>query len=812
MLKRIHKNTMESLRKLILRHQWFLIFLSIFLFSLVLEEFNNFFFIFVLLYSLLIPGYVILRHYKFNSHLDAIEKVGMSFFFSLIFLTIIGSISWIFIFNKWILALFLIIIPAFIEFIFNIEKNRISLKPIKKLSNNLQINTIVLILIASLISVFIHAIPSILNDYPLGFDTYRLHIIRINYILNDGRVILGDMITEDFLNPFRYQWGYHLFVGSLGLLINQNSIFLLKMLPVLTALLLPLSIYTACPLFGLNKKSSRIFASLISPLFFHDPFVLGLIYPFPSSVGLILFIFSYRILYEVYMGNKKLILFYLLLVPFFFYFYKGLGIILFLILMIFLPVYLQKIKSKEFGKTKLMKFYIKTVLYCVILSIIAAIFWNFVFQITEDNFNIITIFWFEFNISQLFKIEGIIALILFFFSLFYLLFEFISKNNKLDFTIFLQLIFFLIISSGFFLGSRWLFYLTPIITFSNGRLLCKIIRVINLKIGNFARLKRKKIILKVVFPIFIVSILSFEPLFYNINPSHPLNPEFGDIEEDMFEQVSKLNSYSIILARYTMFYYLNAHAIDKNMLYIPKEKYLYFYYIDRKDYPLKDKYQFFENGSSIQVLNFFNEKVNIIDINDIHSDGYVSFSRLFSQKSSGEINFSINKDTYELITIDINSAFGREISILIHLNDNQIILNTSTGLKPISTLSINNWYDFSIKFNNSETPNYKLYLNSNLSYAGNFSNGANNLDMVRFYTSVPLENYHLYIDPPIFSWELSDPFIDSWHRQYGTKTLIYHIYVYSPYDDYFDNIIKTAKLDSRMNITYLTEDYAIFKF
>ena len=726
----------------------------------------------------------------------------MIFFFSLIFLTIIGNICWLFKFDKWILAFLLIIIPAIIEFTLNKDKIFFFSKFRSNSFNIINLVTIFLIIVASLISIIIHAVPSLINEYPLGFDTYQLHIIRINYFLKDGKVVLGDLVTGDFLNPLRYQWGFHVFAGSIGLLIEQNSIFLLRVLPLISGLILPIAIYTACPLFGLNTKNGRILVCLISPLFFHDPGLLGLIYPFPSSMSLIIFIISFRLLYEIYRGDRKLISFYFILIPFAFYFYKGLGIILFLTFLIFVPLSkfnkLNKVKSKK----------ILLLFYCLIISFLGVISLNFVNQMIENEFNLISIFSFEISIFQLNKIVGQISLFIFIFSLIFVLYSSIFKKDNSNFLLLLIFILLLILSSGFFMGSRWLLYLAPIIVFFNSKFLTKFFNIIETEIVKFRRLKSIKIPIRIAMTILLVSILTDEPISHNLYPSHALNPEFGDLEESIYNQIEDLENNSVVLSTYTMYKFYSLYSIGKNTLYLSEKKVLNYYYLARGGYPLVGRYNTNEEGGSLKILDDLN-KSKILDLNDTSSDNSVSFSEYFTRRTWGEITFSFKKNTFDNGKIKLYSNSGQELFLKVHYKDNTLQCETIDNLIDIANISINKWYDLRIKFDILRNPQYEIYINSTLVFSNNFSKGANTLGKIEFSTISNDYNYHFYVKAPTYSWigDLSE----YWHKNYGNNRFIYFTYIKSDFWREWDNLLFFSGIIPNFNITYIEDKFAILR-
>ncbi|MFW9829022.1 MAG: hypothetical protein ACFFEY_15700, partial [Candidatus Thorarchaeota archaeon] len=358
---------------------------------------------------------------------------------STLYLTLVCAlINFIWILNNWTISIFITI--PFILHIINYKNSPIFHPTRKNRYKNKNYFRLFLFLIffSCLISAFIHSLPSFTQFYPLGFDTYRLHIIRINYIIENGKLLLGDLITPDFLNPLRYQWGFHLFTGSIGIMINQNAIFILRILPLVFSLLFPLSIYTASPLFGLKNLRARTLSCILSPLFLFDPTIHGLVYPFPSSMALILFTISLRFFYEIIKGKKKLVIFIIFIIPVFFFLYKGLGIIFALITIISLPILLVNYYSEN-KSILLKKFYllmIITIILSIFLTINLIIFLenlsSFSFStFFEDYLYLVgNSFQFELNILEIYKIAGIISSILFFISIFIIRYYFLNKSNK----------------------------------------------------------------------------------------------------------------------------------------------------------------------------------------------------------------------------------------------------------------------------------------------------------------------------------------------------------------------------------------------
>ncbi len=804
--------TMIFIRSFFSKKKSLLIYIVLFLFSLLMESFSSFFIIFVLLYSLTIPGYIILRKFKFNNNLDPIEKFTLSFFFSVIYLIIISTINWYHLTNKWVLGIYLTIIPLFIELLSNYDTQFFDITNLKfKNFKKIIKNPLVFILIAVIISVFIHGTPSLINEYPLGFDTYRLHIIRINYILNNGRNILGDLITKDFLNPFRYQWGFHLFASSLGFLTDQNSIFILKLLPVIDSIILPISIYTICPLFGITNKKKKIFATLISPLFLYDEIILGLIYPFPSSMSLILFIIIFRIIYEILKMDRKLIILLLGLIPIFFYFYKGLGIITFFIFITFVPIIIfdKHLKDKSENK-KFKKIHLILLFYCIITSYICLIGLNFVFQNIEDELNIISLFSLELNIFQMYRIAGIVSSIFLTFSILYLIYENISvKKKNYNFYFLLVFLFLLILSSGSYMGSRWLLYMIPIIIFLNTNFLYKFISVLVSKVANLRNFRWKAIHFNTGLTILLILILSIEPFSHTLEPPFPLNPEFSDSEERVYEQIKTLDNNSVVLSTYIVNKYISLYAISKELLLLPNNNLINYYLISTSGYPLKQKYRIFESGGSVTLINSTIDGSKIIDLDDKKNNSIVAFTEGFREQSVGEIHFRFKKNTYDPGKIRLNSSFGREISLILHNKSNTILCETSTGWEEISNVSINKWYDIVIKFDKSKNPQYELYVNNTLRFSNNFLIGSNNLLKIEFNTSIFESNYHFYIDPPIYSWE--DNFSQWAHSHYGVNQPIYFILRKANFPFEFKNMIFSASLVSFVNVTHLEFDYAILK-
>ena len=100
------------------------------------------------------------------------------------------------------------------------------------------------------------------------------------------------------------------------------------------------------------------------------------------------------------------------------------------------------------------------------------------------------------------------------------------------------------------MGSRWLLYMIPIIIFLNTNFLYKSLSVLVLKIENLRNFKWKTIHFNTGLAILLISILSIEPISHTLEPPFPLNPEFGDSEERVYEQIKTLDNNSVVLSTY----------------------------------------------------------------------------------------------------------------------------------------------------------------------------------------------------------------------------------------------------------------------
>ncbi|MFW9829883.1 MAG: hypothetical protein ACFFEY_20105, partial [Candidatus Thorarchaeota archaeon] len=192
------------------------------------------------------------------------------------------------------------------------------------------------------------------------------------------------------------------------------------------------------------------------------------------------------------------------------------------------------------------------------------------------------------NILEIYKIAGIFSSILFFISIFIIRYYFLNKSNKYSVLVISIFVSVFIFSSGSLLGERWLLYLIPFVVFFNTLTIVWILRHINFKKVIILLQIKKRIVnpsnLKIAIASIFIGFLSIEPSLYLINPPFSLGPDFGKIEENLYENIQILPNESYIFTTYKMNRFLNAFAINKTLLYTTNKTFLHFYEITKADY------------------------------------------------------------------------------------------------------------------------------------------------------------------------------------------------------------------------------------
>jgi len=577
----------------------------------------------------------------------------------------------------------------------------------------------ILIIFLCLISAYIHFYPSTKSNYPVGFDTYRLHTIRINYIINDGTKILGDLVSPDFLNPMRYQWGFHLILGTIGIIIGEDSLTLLRVLPFFLSFLFPLSIYIASPFFGVNDRKTRLLATMISPFTLSNPVIHGLIYPFPSSMGIILFTIGLRIIYEA-KNSKTWKLLLILLIPTYFFIYKPLGIIYIIIILTLTPSLFIP-KNYKFnlylgGKPISLKSNYESFYACLIISTIITLSLGII------NFKVFSMagLWNSpppsyLNIPEIYKIyqvPGITQSILFLISISYIIFQSLKKKKLSKYSPgLLTFLSITILSAGSFYPTRWVLYALPIIITINGIFLAKLI--------NTLQSKQISIIIQKLIIICIICLFASETMLQllQIYPTYGFSHNFTNEETNIVTNIKSLQNNSIVLSDYRINRLLNAYAINKTLIYTSSGNIIHYYEIGNKDYlsmlnnddfsilpnvgnaefvylVLRRSYfpEFFKNvlhsaneifyqDSSFAIIKFYLQPININTdfFGDENDDGIIDPWNGYSKYNSSKFKM-IDSETQQItVNNDVTS-----IGLIIKKPLNNLKINFSFAISGLS--------------------------------------------------------------------------------------------------------------------------------
>lgn len=492
-----------------------------------------------ILFLLYLPGKIIFVHLHKRINHNIIEDIVWSNFYGILFISILSPFLFIFkIYNRTILILFIVIIP-FIILTTYLKQD------FQNISLNIDNNIIILILV-SLIGSYIYLYPSLKTIYPIGWDTYRLHIIRINFIINRGNIILHKSIIRDILNFKTYQWGFHFLLASIATILKLDGIEILNIIPSYFGFLFPISIYFSMTIFDIKKEIYKISSAILSLFTLADPTIHGIYYPFPSSLSIFFLIIFFKLLTinikynKIVKGIITLILIHI---------YKGNLMIIILTISSYIWKYIYD--EYDFNKLLVMSGVIVTNLFIKFAYNFSIIFSSKKF----NNISYLNIFNFKNNFYDARNLLGIYNYILIIIISIYYLTYIILKNKK-DASSYLTIIFLSVFvqSTSFLLGYRWLLYYLPI----NIIIILHFISDISMKI------KKEYLI---IFICLLILTNAYQTATFLKKPKFNFGPDFSKSEEDVYQKITLLNDGDLIYTPYRITILFNSYAIDKHILY-----------------------------------------------------------------------------------------------------------------------------------------------------------------------------------------------------------------------------------------------------